>query len=118
MIIYHITTCEAWEEAKTAGQYTAPSLAGEGFIHASTREQVMGTANLLFHGQAGLVLLVIDSENISSMVRFDPVTAHGGVKEFPHIYGPLNLSAVIDIVEFPPGQDGYFSFPPQLFKPV
>lgn len=113
MIIYHITTRTAWEEAQAAGQYTALSLATEGFIHASTYKQVVGTANLFFQGQGGLVLLSLDDGLLKSMLRFDPVTAHGGVQEFPHIYGPINLDAVVDVIDFFPEPDGTFSFPPQ-----
>ncbi len=116
MVIYHITAREAWEQAKTIGHYSAPSLQTEGFIHASTLEQVEGTANLLFRGQPGLVLLVIDGEKLHPMLRFDPVTTHGGVTEFPHIYGPINLSAVIEIIDFDPEPDGSFSLPQQLTR--
>lgn len=113
MIIYHITTRTAWDDAKVSGQYTAPSLVNEGFIHASTRDQVVGTANLFFQGQNGLVLLMIEAGLLTSKFRFDPVTAHGGIQEFPHIYGPINLAAVISVIDFPPSPDGSFPFPSQ-----
>jgi uncharacterized protein (DUF952 family) len=111
MPIYHITARTDWEKALQAGEYTAPSLGKEGFIHASTFEQVAGTANLLFHGMPGLVLLVIETPKLIVPLRFDPVTAHGGVMEFPHIYGPINLSAVVDVLDFSPDKDGTFNTP-------
>ena len=43
--IFHITTREAWRQAVAVGRYTAPSLDKEGFIHCSTHEQVVETAN-------------------------------------------------------------------------
>ncbi len=110
MIIYHITSRNDWEKAKQAGQYTAPSLAQEGFIHASTGEQVAGTANLLFRGQLGLVLLVIDTAQVLAEVRFDVVHTHGAEQRFPHIYGPLNLDAVQNVIDFRPNPDGKFQF--------
>ena len=57
MIIYHITSRTAWEAAQAAGEYSPDSLKTEGFIHASTGEQVADTANRFYHGQKGLVLL-------------------------------------------------------------
>ncbi len=110
LIIYHITPHVDWEKARRAGQYTAPSLLQEGFIHASTGEQVAGTANLFYKGQAGLVLLVIDTDRLQPEVHFDPVKTHGPEQFFPHIYGPINLDAVVDILDFIPGPDGVFHF--------
>jgi uncharacterized protein (DUF952 family) len=110
MIIYHITSRADWEKAQPAGQYTVPSLLQEGFIHASTGEQVAGTANLFFRGQTGLVLMVIETNRLIPEVRFDAVQTHGAEQFFPHIYGPINLDAVINILDFPPNPDGSFEF--------
>ena len=110
MIIYHITSSGEWQKAQQAGQYTAPSLSQEGFIHASTGAQVAGTANLFFSGQGGLVLLVIDTTRLLSEVRFDAVHTHGDEQFFPHIYGPINLDAVSEVLDFQPSPDGQFHF--------
>jgi uncharacterized protein (DUF952 family) len=110
VIIYHITTDSEWHKALQDGQYSAPSLHQEGFIHASTGEQVAGTANLFFQGQGGLVLLVIDTDRLIAEVRFDAVSAHGTEQFFPHIYGTLNLDAVMEVLEFQPNADGKFYF--------
>ena len=109
MLIYHITTRSAWETAQTTGTYTAPSLAAEGFIHASTAEQVAGTANLLFKGQPGLVLLCLEVEKLLPKLRYE--LAPGTDQKFPHIYGPLNLDAVVMVLDFAPAADGAFHFP-------
>lgn len=116
MVVYHITKNETWEQAKAAGEYTSPSLQTEGFIHASTLEQVVDTANRYYHGQNGLVLLAIAVNQSQPEVRFDPVYAHGKEETFPHIYGPLNLNAVVDVIDFPPNEDGSFSLPAALTR--
>lgn len=110
MIIYHITSGSEWQKALQDGQYSAPSLSQEGFIHASTGEQVAGTANLFFQGQRELVLLVVDTSRLLVEVRFDAVHAHGIEQFFPHIYGPINLDAVVEVLEFRPSSDGQFHF--------
>lgn len=114
MVIYHILPRTSWEQAQAAGTYSAASLATEGFIHASTREQVLDTAERYYHGQPGLVLLAIDPQKVTAGVRFDPVERGGQTMHFPHIYGPLNTGAVIAAADFSPNPDGTFPFPPDL----
>lgn len=115
-MILHITTLKDWNAAITAGVYTAPSLQTEGFIHCSTVKQAEDTANIFFKGQQGLVLLCIDESKLTSECKYeDP--AGGGKHDssvgslFPHVYGPINTSAVIKVVDFPAGTDGMFSLP-------
>ena len=90
-IIYHITERESWDAAQAAGEYVAESLAVQGFIHASTREQVFDTANLLYAGQDALVLLRIDPALLTAPLRREAASdrRHGNDSApFPHIYGP------------------------------
>jgi uncharacterized protein (DUF952 family) len=116
--IYHITTRADWDAAVGAGWYEPPSLAGEGFIHCSSLDQVVHTANLLFRGQQGLTLLAIDTERLLAELLYEAPAAPGQESRdtalFPHIYGPLNLDAVTDVVAFPAAWDGSFALPPQL----
>ncbi len=94
-LIYHITTQEQWEKAKTAGFYEADSLAIEGFIHCSTENQVAGVLERYYQGQKGLVKLTIDREKVERPVIFELA---GSINEvFPHIHGVLNLDAVVEV---------------------
>ncbi len=111
MPIYHILPRLLWEQALAQGEYRAVSLETEGFMHASTREQVLDTASRYYRGQMGLVLLAIDPDRVQSEVRFDPVILNGTQTTFPHIYGPLNIDAVEAVLDFPPNADGSFNFP-------
>ena len=90
--IYHITTAAAWEKAQLEGAYTADSLAIEGFIHCSTSDQVAGVLDRYYKGQTGLVKLTIDKSKVTSPLIFELATSINEV--FPHIHGPINLSAI------------------------
>jgi uncharacterized protein (DUF952 family) len=114
-LIYHIATRADWERALADGEYTRSSvdktLAEEGFIHASQASQVARTANKFYRDVAGdLVLLVIDCGLLHAEVRYEDVP--GAALPFPHVYGPLNVDAVIAARPFAPGPDGTFAFSP------
>jgi uncharacterized protein (DUF952 family) len=111
-LILHATSRGAWDEAREAGAYTAPSLADEGFIHCSTPEQMTRVANFILRGQAGLVLLCIDEARVSADVRYEGYRDEG--PRFPHVYGPLNLDAIVEVVDFPPSSDGTFELPAEV----
>ncbi|MEM8782415.1 MAG: DUF952 domain-containing protein [Planctomycetota bacterium] len=115
-LILHITTRDAWDDARSSGRYEAPSLASQGFIHLSTPEQVVRVANGLFAGQAGLILLCVDRRRVDAEIRDE--NCEGGTALFPHVYGPLNLDAVVEVVAFEPHADGRFHLPQGLPKPA
>ncbi len=107
-MLLHICRRSAWDDAQTKGDYRAASLGTEGFIHCSTPEQVVGTANLLFRGQQDLVLLVIDGEKVTAPTRYEDA---GNGQSFPHVYGPINLEAVVGVRDFASEADGLFRQP-------
>jgi len=111
--ILHLTTQTSWSTAQKAGVYTAESLTGEGFIHCSKVDQILRVANTVFGGQHGLVILVIDPIRLTSEIRLEPGTDLA-TELFPHIYGPINLDAVVHVLEFEPGADGKFHLPKSL----
>ncbi len=96
MIIYHITTAEEWKKASFDNLYEAPSLHTEGFIHCSTENQVNGVLERYFKGQTNLLKLVIDTDKLENKLKFE--LAPSVNEEFPHIYGHINLDAVIGVL--------------------
>lgn len=106
--IFHIAEQTDWQAAQAQDIYQVASLETEGFIHCSTVTQVTWVADKFFRGQSGLVLLQIDPERLWAELRFDPVE---GLGLFPHLYGALNLDAVIDTFDFPPQPNGRFQLP-------
>jgi uncharacterized protein (DUF952 family) len=115
--IYHITERENWEAARAAGEYVAESLGTQGYIHASTREQVVETANLFYAGQDGLVLLCIETSKLTAPLKREAASNaghRGDAGLFPHLYGALNLDAVTRVLDFPCRVDGSFELPAAL----
>jgi uncharacterized protein (DUF952 family) len=57
---------------------------------------VVGVLERYFAGQTNLVKLVIDTDKLTSKFVFDwsPSTQD----TFPHIYGPINSDAVVDVI--------------------
>ncbi len=117
-MIYHITSRKAWEEAQAKGEYRADSLATEGFIHCSTLSQVLPVAHLYYKGQSGLILLEIEPALLSADLKWEPPSGGApppGVPvgyQFPHVYGPIDLDAVIRVLELESNPDGTFTLPP------
>jgi uncharacterized protein (DUF952 family) len=113
-IILHITTRKDWERNVQCGYYKPQSLTSDGFIHCSTITQTADTANRFFPNQKDLVLLFIDENKTEPEVRYEGPACEGDQRTdllFPHIYGPLNMSAVVRIVDFIPKEDGTFDLP-------
>lgn len=112
MKLLHISTPDQLDEARSQGEYLDPSLDTEGFIHLSTPEQILIPANERYAGQSGLILLVIEGDRLSSRLVFED--SYGSGIDFPHVYGPINLDAIVDSVEFPANADGMFDLPATL----
>ena len=116
-MIYHLTSRQAWREAQSRGEYRAESLESEGFIHCSTETQVLPVAEKYYKGQPDMILLKLDPALLSSELRWEPPSGGApppGVPEgdlFPHIYGPINLDAVVKIHDLESNPDGSYKTP-------
>lgn len=108
--IVHITPREDWEKAQLSGSYEGDTLESDGFIHFCLPSQLLDVAEHFYKGQNGLVLLLVDTERVRSPLRYEPSDGD----HFPHLYGPLNMDAVLQIIEFNPNDDGSFSMPDRL----
>jgi uncharacterized protein (DUF952 family) len=105
--IYHLVTPDAW--ARAADEYRPDSFAAEGFIHCSFAAQVAGSANRFYAGASELLLLYIDPAHLTSPLRTE---ASGSGELFPHVYGPLNRDAVVEVETLRRGSDGRWVFTP------
>jgi uncharacterized protein (DUF952 family) len=117
--ILHIISRDAWESARESAEIRAPSLDSQGFIHFSTAEQIVRVANRHYPGVRGLAVLVVETSLLTSPLRWEPPdmpgeAAAGSGELYPHLYGPLNVSAVRGVVDLPPMPDGTFVLPALL----
>lgn len=112
MDIYKIATVAQWRAAEATGVFEgAPVDLADGFIHFSTAAQVPETAAKHFAGQSGLLLVAVDEAALGEGLHYE--VSRGGAL-FPHLYGPLPLSAVRRIKPLPLGPDGRHVFPEPL----
>lgn len=107
--IYKILPESLWRDAEARGSFDgSPVDLADGYIHFSTAQQARETAGKHFAGQDGLLLAAIDESRLGDALKYEP--SRGGAL-FPHLYGPLDLSAVVWVKPLPLGADGTHIFP-------
>lgn len=90
---YKILTAQQWAQFDADGVfYGAPVDVADGYIHLSAAEQVQGTLDKHFAGEADLVIAEVDLTVLGDLVKWE---ISRGDALFPHIYGPLPLAAVV-----------------------
>ncbi|MFC9030153.1 DUF952 domain-containing protein [Streptomyces arboris] len=110
--LLHLAEAPLWEAARGTGTYEMSTrgrtLQEEGFIHLSLPHQLPGVARMLYGDEAGagdgseggdgghdLVVLVVDPARLADPVRYEAMKPGG--EEFPHLYGPLPVAAVVEV---------------------
>ena len=111
--VFKILTADQWAQAISAGAFTGShDDKRDGFIHLSTADQVAGTAARHFRGQPDLVLVACATSRLdTAALRWEP--SRGGAL-FPHLYGPLPVSAALWHIPLPLGPDGLPTIPGDL----
>jgi uncharacterized protein (DUF952 family) len=112
VVIYHVCKAADWQAAKTTGPYTGSADdARDGFIHFSGGDQLRESVARHRPGQDGLVLLVVDQDRLGPELKWE--ASRGGAL-FPHLYGPLPVSAVVAEHDLSLGPHGSHIFPPDI----
>jgi uncharacterized protein (DUF952 family) len=107
--IYKICPASAWREAERQGVYRGSADdARDGFIHFSCASQVAETARKHFLGQTALFLIEVDAGALGEALRWEPSR---NAELFPHLYGDLDLGAVIGVLDMPARSDGTHDIP-------
>lgn len=110
-VLYKIMSRQDWETAQAKGIYEGSGAdRRDGFIHLSATHQVRATAQKHFSGIADLLLVSVAEDALGKSLKWE--VSRGG-DLFPHIYGPLPLSAVIEVNPLPL-VNGVHTFPERL----
>lgn len=111
-----ITTKDIWAQSVKNGNYTRSTihsaLKDVGFIHCTKPSQTMDVIPR-FKDVDNVILLLVDVAKVTAPVVFEAAKS-GRAGLFPHIYGPLNIDAVYDIIEVTRDQESNFIKPKEI----
>lgn len=107
-MIYHMIKIEEWDLVKENTHYSPKSLETDGFIHCSDLHQVIKVSNFNFAESELLVLCIDESKLLSKVVYEDLYQLN---EDYPHIYGMINVDAVVDSFIIKIGEDGTYNMP-------
>lgn len=102
-MIIHITNKERWQEAKRNGYYVPESLREEGYIPCARPSQLIEVIARIFQGREDLLMVCIDEERVEAEIKYEDLYDSG--EKYPHIYGKLNLNAVLEVCNFVADED-------------
>ena len=106
-LIYHLLPISEAAGVLERRRYEAASLETQGFIHTSgSMDQALRVANRLYAGHDALAVLCIDRARIEAPVRDEEA---GDPQPFPHIFGPLNTDAIVEVRELRRDRSGRFA---------
>jgi uncharacterized protein (DUF952 family) len=98
-MIFHITDAATWADSQDRGFHTGSTrgvdLAEEGYIHCSTAQQWPDVLERFYSEDADLLLLHVDEQLLSAPLVYEQLP--GASEPFPHVYGPINLDAVVNV---------------------
>lgn len=103
--LFHIAEPSHWPT--NADHYSPASYPIEGFVHLSTRSQVLATAGRYYTGRIGLWLLAIDESLLPKSVTYENLL--GAEELFPHYYGEIPCSAILEVAALETQCDGQFT---------
>ncbi|MEM6319519.1 MAG: DUF952 domain-containing protein [Bacteroidota bacterium] len=92
-IIYHVVKPVYWAQFSDKDNYVPERYEEEGFIHCCTEAQIDHVLTNYYKGVPKIFLLQIEVERLTSELKWEPAIG----QLFPHIYGPMNKEAVVDM---------------------
>ncbi|MFN8673154.1 MAG: DUF952 domain-containing protein [Candidatus Sericytochromatia bacterium] len=113
-MIVHILEKKDWEYAKKENIYNPKSLEIEGFIHCSKVDQIVGVSNLHYKNKKDMLMIVINENLLINKVLYEDLYNEG--KSFPHIYGTINIDSIIEVIDFPCNNEGFFELTESNYK--
>lgn len=108
-MIFHLTMASDWKQSEANGEHRVSgrgmTLESQGYIHLCYPDQLSGVVSRYWGDLTDPVcLLTVDPLLLPVPVVAENTT--GGTELFPHLYGPLPISAVVAVRLLVPGPDG------------
>lgn len=101
-LVFKICLYSEWQEAVNKGVYTGSALdLRDGFIHLSSSDQVIETAQLHFMNISDLLLVAVDPAGLD--IRYEE-SRNGQM--FPHLFSDLPVSAAVNVQPISKDADG------------
>jgi uncharacterized protein (DUF952 family) len=96
--IYHLAPAARWHTWPAGAPYLPTEYEADGFIHCTAGDQLMlKVANTVYRDVSGdFVLLEIDPQRLTAALKWERST-DGLAAMFPHIYGPIDQAAVVEV---------------------
>lgn len=111
-MIYIVITNEDYKKIEHLKEYSPASLQSEGFIHCSLIHQTEFVGNRFYKDATDVQILSLDENKIISKVVYEDLSNLGD--NFPHIYGPLNMDAVVAVTPYSKNKNGLYELPENL----
>jgi uncharacterized protein (DUF952 family) len=109
--VFHLAEPAAWDAAQAIGRVVPASLEREGFVHCSTLDQLVGTIERHFSDASELLLLQLAVDRLGPDLRWEE-SRPGEV--YPHLYRPIDVDEIDDVVRWQRAADGSVALPPGL----
>lgn len=108
-VAYKVLTATEMSALEHDGRFEGASVdRADGYIHLSTAAQLTETVDKHFAGQEDLHIAAVDLVALGDAVRWEQAR---GDQNFPHLYAPLTLDAVIAYGPLERGEDGTVRLP-------
>lgn len=112
MRVYKVLTLtQAAEYDRTGEAPLSPDDEKDGYVHLSTRDQLLGTMSRHFAAEQAVRVLAADPERLGEALRWEP--GRDG-ELFPHLYGRLASDHVTMGWLMGRGHDGSFRLPIEM----
>lgn len=113
-LVFKILPNAEWSAARAAGAFQGSAVdLADGYIHLSTRGQVVETARRHFRDQEDLVIAAFETDALAPDLKWEP--SRGG-DLFPHLYARLDPSLAVWVLPMPLDSEGVPVVPAQVLS--
>jgi uncharacterized protein (DUF952 family) len=110
-LIYHLAPAARWHGWPSGEPYLPAEYADDGFVHCTAGDELMlQVANRFYRDAPGdFVLLVIDPARLAAPLKWEASADDDLAAKFPHIYGPIDRDAIVEVRAARRAADGEFT---------